>query len=253
MTIVVIIGYIVFPSIFRSTVVNTETVVKSFLFLPCYARNGNIFPVYSIGWTLNLEMFYYLLFFAAMKINHRLRGRIAVGMTGALIVFGLLYHPENAILKFWTSTRLINFIVGVGIYGLSKRLDRIELNRVIAAAGIVVSILFLFSGRYMMGEHFDVLWNTFWGGVLLFFCLPLKNVSVNPLMKTLGDMSYSIYMTHFMIIGTVCRMLIDNTRMNVQNTMIVIAAMVIAVACSWLVYMIFEKFLVKTILRTNRT
>lgn len=249
MTIVVAIGYLALPTAFHSKVVNAETVVKSFLFIPCYASDGKIFPVYSLGWTLNLEMFYYLLFFVAMKINHKHRGSIAASTVVILLLLGQLLHSENACFQFWTQTQLINFVVGIGLYGLMRGIDRIEMKRGTATTGIIVSIFLLFSGKYVLGIYFSVLWNTLWGGVLLFFCLPLKNVSVNPFLKTLGDMSFYIYMTHCLLVRTACRVLIDNTKLSAQNTLTVIAVIVIAVVFSWLVYQIFEKWFIQTILR----
>ncbi len=240
MTIVVAIGCLLVPSVFRSTIVNAETLIKSFLFLPCYAGNGKIFPVYSIGWTLNLEMFFYLLFFIALKINHKQRGNIVIGMACLLIVLGIVFRPENVMLKFWTQPRLFDFVIGIGIYCLEQRMGRPKVDRKICITGIGASILLLFSGYYLLGDCFGYLWNMLWGGILLFLCLPLYDMPVNRFMKLLGDMSYSIYMAHFLIIGFICRVLIDNTKLSLTNTVFVMAAVAFVIPCSWVVYQVFE-------------
>lgn len=249
MTMVVALGCLLVPSVFRSTIVNAETLIKSFLFLPCYAGSGRIYPVYSVGWTMNLEMFFYLLFFAAMKINHKHRGSIAVCMICFLSLTGMLLRPQSVVLKFWTQTRLINFAAGIGAYGIEKKTGEPEIGRRICLAGMGVVLTLLFSGRYLVGEQFYHLWNVWWGSVLLFLSLPLKEMPVPGVLKRLGDMSYSIYMTHFLIIGSACRVLIDNTKLSARNTVLVIAAVAFVVPCSWIVYQIFEIRLVKWLKR----
>jgi peptidoglycan/LPS O-acetylase OafA/YrhL len=43
--------------------------LASFLFIPAYDSQGSIKPVLSVGWTLNFEVFFYLLFAAALKFR----------------------------------------------------------------------------------------------------------------------------------------------------------------------------------------
>jgi len=51
-------------SLFYSEVLNSNTfwvILNSFLFLPYMDSVGNLLPYLGVGWTLNLEMFFYLL------------------------------------------------------------------------------------------------------------------------------------------------------------------------------------------------
>lgn len=245
MTVVVAIGYMLLSQFFRSTVVNVGTLVKSFLFLPCYAENDKIYPVYSIGWTLNLEMFFYFLFFVAMKMNHKQRGNIAVVMACLLILAGILFEPQNVMLKFWTKTRLVDFITGIGIYELEQKVGEVRINKKICTGVILAMLIGLFSREYLLGDWFTYLWNTCCGAVLLFFCLPFKGISVNRYLRGLGDISYAIYMTHFLIIGIVCRVFIDNTEVNFFNTCVVIIAALSVIGCAVITDQIFQVVLFK--------
>lgn len=74
MTIIVIVLYQIVPNVFRSTIVTSETIIKSLLFIPCYAANGKIYPIYSVAWTLTLEMFFYMVFSICMQINYKKEG-----------------------------------------------------------------------------------------------------------------------------------------------------------------------------------
>lgn len=57
----------------------------------------------------------------------------------------------------------------------------------------------------------------------------------------LGDMSYSMYLIHFFIVGVAARLLIDNTVISIKNTIVIVLAIIIAVIASSLCYELFEK------------
>jgi peptidoglycan/LPS O-acetylase OafA/YrhL len=46
-------------------------IAKSFFFIPAYNLDGEIKPFHGVGWTLNFEMFFYLLFTVAMLLRVR--------------------------------------------------------------------------------------------------------------------------------------------------------------------------------------
>lgn len=240
-TLMVAVGFKMAPSVFRSTVVNGETLLKSFLFIPCYARQGMIFPIYSIGWTLNLEMFFYVLFFLAMKINHRCRGFIASGMICVLIVLGMVYKPQNAIMKFWTQQMLFEFVLGIAVYGLQARIGEFKVNQKVCIVGIGVILLLQFSYKILLEGRYHLACSMVLSTLLLLLCLPLKDMKVNHHLKQLGDMSYTLYLTHFFIVGTICRVLIDNSRISIKNTCIVVITIAMTILLSWYVHLEFEK------------
>lgn len=240
-TLIVVIGYTIVPSVFRSTVVNGETLIKSFLFIPCYARQGMIFPIYSIGWTLNLEMFFYVVFFLSMKINHRHRGFIAFIIIGVLVVLGMACQPQNAIMKFWTQQMLLEFVLGIAVFELQARFGEFKVNPKVCLFGIGVILLLQFSHKILLEDRYHLVWSMALSTLLLLLCLPLKNMKVNRYLKRLGDMSYTLYLTHFFIVGTVCRVLIDNTQISFMNTCIVVTTIVVTILFSWYVHLGFEK------------
>jgi exopolysaccharide production protein ExoZ len=43
--------------------------VMSYLFLPTRNSDGNVFPLLGVGWTLNFEMLFYLLFALALSLR----------------------------------------------------------------------------------------------------------------------------------------------------------------------------------------
>lgn len=101
------------PEVFRSSILSAETLVKSLLFIPCYCQGGRIYPIYSLGWTMNYEVFFYLIFFISMHSWFEHRNILCVAILLTLTLIGLIYTGENAMILFWTDRRLVDFISGI--------------------------------------------------------------------------------------------------------------------------------------------
>lgn len=108
---------LVLPSQFRSLRFDAVSVVKSLGFVPFYSLSdpGVVFPVLKPGWTLNYEMFFYLLFALSMLLARRWRVPSMVALLGCLVGLGYLYAPTNAILSVYTGPKLIEFGFGMVI------------------------------------------------------------------------------------------------------------------------------------------
>jgi len=90
-------------------------VVKSYAFIPARRSSGLIQPIYSLGWTLNYEMFFYVVFAACIWLP-RLR---AVGLVTLLLGAAMALHrlvPEEATaLVFWTSPLMAELLFGMAV------------------------------------------------------------------------------------------------------------------------------------------
>ena len=65
---------LLFPSMFQASEATLSRLVKSLLFIPFDMGSGVLQPLLRIGWTVNCEMFFYLLFWLAFHISHKYRG-----------------------------------------------------------------------------------------------------------------------------------------------------------------------------------
>ena len=63
MTLGTYLSLLLFPSMFQQTRHDFSYLVKSLLFIPFDIGSGAIQPLVRIGWTINCEMLFYLLFF----------------------------------------------------------------------------------------------------------------------------------------------------------------------------------------------
>jgi exopolysaccharide production protein ExoZ len=170
-------------------------VIKSLLFIP-YASpdfDGMVAPVLLQGWTLNYEMFFYVLFALSLCLS---RFRLAA-MTGALLVLvsvGYTFGPfQGALPSVYTSGLLLDFVAGMWI-------ARGWLNGY--KVPIWTSALMVPAGLWMLG--LPSYWIAIGAALLVIGCLRIT-IRIGGLLA-LGDASYSIYLVHPFILSAVERL-----------------------------------------------
>src|ERR1039457_1883087 len=100
---------------FRHTVVTPQYVTKSFLFIPYIGREGILAPLLGPGWTLNVEMFFYLIFTAALLLPYRLRLPTVGALFVTMVVAGAFVHMTTPALWLYTRPRLLEFVIGMAL------------------------------------------------------------------------------------------------------------------------------------------
>lgn len=100
MTLVTYLSLLLFPSMFQQTRHNLSYLVKSLLFIPFDIGGGIIQPLVRIGWTINCEMLFYLLFFIAFHISMKYRGLICSAFLAVLVGAVQIFAP---LISSWQS------------------------------------------------------------------------------------------------------------------------------------------------------
>jgi peptidoglycan/LPS O-acetylase OafA/YrhL len=90
-------------------------VAASYLFIPVARPDGVIQPLYSLGWTLNYEVFYYALFAVAVAWPRAQSLPWLFGTFVALAVIGLAVPGLPPTLAFWTDPIVLEFAFGVAL------------------------------------------------------------------------------------------------------------------------------------------
>ena len=179
-----------FPGVLPSA----EVLVKSLLFVPHYHYHtaGEIWPFLIPGWTLNYEMFFYLIFAAGLAFRQVLPVVLLVG--GGLIAGGQLipFNVPNALLATYTSPIITEFFQGMLIALVHQRRS---LAQWWALLPIGVMMLAVFG-------NLDAPRLLIWGlpmTLVLIGALAIEDGGALPSwpqLHRLGDASYSIYLTH---------------------------------------------------------
>ncbi|HEY1363723.1 MAG TPA: acyltransferase [Xanthobacteraceae bacterium] len=174
-------------------------VLKSYLFVPAvHPHFGGVVPLYSLGWTLNYEMFFYLVFGLALLLpqpRHRIAFLAAVLLL--LVSLGGWTLPASPILATYTDPLLLEFLAGVVLAVLAPRLMRSSatLGALLIAAGAGGLLLALSSDELPKRIlAYGVPAAAIVAGALVLEPTLRRAVSRPGLL--LGDASYSIYLAH---------------------------------------------------------
>jgi len=119
---------------------------KDFLFVPHFHDQGHvlIWPYLFQGWTINYEMFFYLLFALSMLIGRMRHVALSLCLL-MLTVLGVVLsftHPQHnaAAVIFYTSNLLFEFLLGVWLSLWMSRYP-IELPRIYLVLASVAGVL----------------------------------------------------------------------------------------------------------------
>ena len=115
------------PTLLSSTTASFEHLIKSLLFLPHMREDGQIMPILFLGWTLNYEMFFYVVFALALLIPKYTLHIVAVVMT-ALVVSGFVFPATDTIARFYTNDIILEFVFGCLIFSAWRRWPELFAN-----------------------------------------------------------------------------------------------------------------------------
>lgn len=200
------------PEFFRTTVAGLPYAVKSLLFIP-YAnpgQNGLLYPILVPGWSLNLEMFFYVIFALILFLPQRSRLLVAAVVFVAVVALAPLfgdtaYGPEIA---FFGNFKLFEFLFGMMlaqwyVKGLPTLAAPVAAG--LALLGFAALFLELPGLSYDPGDLLQVLCEVALPSVIVVFAM----LSLEPRLRRhpvrflayLGDASYSMYLSHIFVLG----------------------------------------------------
>jgi exopolysaccharide production protein ExoZ len=177
------------------------------LFIPWRAPDGHVWPVLVQGWTLQYEMFFYLLFAAGLALPRR--GQLmalSIALIG-LSLASLVLHGDNPLARTYTDPILLEFLAGVWLSALwrSGRLP-IAAGPLLLALGVAGFAAAGIARLDPQGWIRLVVWGLpAW--LMVAGALALEKQA--PKSRTglaLGDGSYSIYLFHTLVVGAVWRL-----------------------------------------------
>jgi len=177
-------------------------VVASYLLFPWPRADGQLFPLLQLGWTLNYEMFFYVVFAAALFLPRAAGLALMAGlfalMTALWLAFPSIWWP----LHFWGEPIVWEFVLGIGLamaFLAGWRIGR-PAGWAAIGLGLVLACIFFLTGSY---EHVTRLVTgglpaiLIAGGTIL-VARP-ESASLPGWMRLLvlgGDASYALYLSH---------------------------------------------------------
>jgi len=207
---------LVLPSALGSSVFEWTHFLKSLFFIPHDAPNGGgAIPFLANGWTLNFEMYFYVIFAVAMLF----RPLVSLIFMSLYFVLSLLVFRMigdwSVAATFYSNFIILDFLAGAWIGYVCVRGIRFPekfcFAAWIVAGGILLSPFFISYMGLSIGRIGSLVISS---GVVAFLALPnlSERIEAPRFLKAVGDSSYTLYLFHpFVVAGLV---LVGHKRMK---------------------------------------
>ncbi len=255
-TLAVVAVAVVAPRLFATTTVTAQNVAQSLLFVPAYsaAFPDQIWPVLVPGWSLNYEMFFYLVFAVGLLVARERLLLFLVVILGTFVVAGLLLDPHLAPLKSYTDPRLLEFLFGVLLARLYMDMGFKGLSGlgVLLPAGVLLLAISPALPMLQLGKIPP------WALPAAFIvtgALAMEKLLVStssPLLQLMGDASYALYLSHLFTLGAL-RVIWAKAGVPVDNPQWTLLWFGVALSASVVVGIAVHKWLEKPLLSAGRS
>ncbi|AWN55832.1 acyltransferase [Methylobacterium sp. 17Sr1-1] len=184
------------PGLLGAGAEGPAALAASYLFWPMARADGAVQPLYSLGWTLNYEMAFYVLFALTLPLGPRRSVLAVLALLAGLVVLGQAAGPLPVAPAFWSDPIVLEFACGAALALARQEGWRLPgpVRLALAIAGLAVLAL--------AGEAPALPRCLAWGGpaALLVAAAALgpagtAGAGLRPFVL-LGDASYALYLAH---------------------------------------------------------
>lgn len=230
---------------------DTAAILTSYLFIPYDSLglgNERPFPIIDLGWSLNYEVFFYVIFacFISLKRDYAVLATAACLTTAILLA--TLFPPENVALLFWSHPIALEFAFGMLIaLSLFHGLTLPNWTRI---AMIVIALCLWMIPLSWLSNEAPGLYSwprmAIWGGgaIMIVAAAVLGPTSFksrwSQVIANLGDSSYALYLMHPFAFSLVKAALSIVVVPPILYWPLVIATVVFSIACAALFHYLAE-------------
>jgi peptidoglycan/LPS O-acetylase OafA/YrhL len=168
--------------------------LASYLFVPYTRPTGEIDPLYGLGWTLNYEMMFYVVFACTLFAGRAVAVLIASAILVAMTIVHSLQLPMPLQFEFLSRPIILEFSLGMVvalIFRTGVRLPRIACY-VLFLAAVAMPLYLLWTSPPTRWE----LWGIPATMLMAAVVLADKPLFVPLIVVMLGDASYALYLIH---------------------------------------------------------
>ncbi len=233
----------VFPALMRSTTADTTHLLYSLFFIPHFSGAADgMFPTLILGWSLNFEMYFYVVFAVSLALHGRYAPLAVSAFIGSVVLLNAALPFENPILQFYGRPITLEFVFGVLVFYICRaagehkaafaRLSSLKWHLIITLAASVIALC-AFEISPVRYPRYIV------AGVPAFFIV-LSSVLLeriygiftkNSLVQLLGESSYIVYLIHPYIVYAFLRVVVKGVPLGMPATVALIVGL-LALTCA---------------------
>jgi exopolysaccharide production protein ExoZ len=226
--------------------ISPESVVASLFFIPYPQLDGGTNPILQVGWTLNYEMMFYVLFAVSMILPHRFR---LVGIVSLItLVWGVAqFAGDSVAARFYARPIMFEFVAGCVIAYALRAPALASFVRTTPMWPVAIVAFAFYAATPQLNAYAPSFLTGLFSLALLVFAAAAQDLYRTPARETfitkLGDASYSAYLVHPIIMAIIHMILIvvwkDAIRLNMWSYLVVVA--ILTMICSLTLLRIFER------------
>ena len=188
---------LIMPGVFKTTVFDMDALLMSLAFIPHWsvAYPTEAWPIVAPGWSLNFEMYFYLVFAVSLLFAQRFRiAFISFVITTVFVIASSLNDGQSAIASFFSLSLVFEFILGMLLAVAWKRGFRLPPS---TAAWLLLSASCVLLIKLPLPRIFEYGVPAF---LIVMSCLYIR-IGKYRWAVLLGDASYALYLSHIFTLG----------------------------------------------------
>lgn len=248
-SLLVLVIFLLRPSLVNSSQGNQVDILASFLLLP-----SETLPLVMVGWTLIHEMYFYLVFFLILLTFAEKHVIKALLMWAAIVVlFNASLESGNPYTQLIFHPLTIEFISGCFIAIVFYSAKRLFLKNSFLLTVALISVVAAIYGHILYQQYYGYTDPQGWWRILIFgvpamllvFCFVHAEVNgfiIHASLIKIGDASYSIYLSHILTLSAVGRVWsVFSSDSLYDNYLIVPVLFILAIIVGMFSYRYVEK------------
>jgi len=232
-TITTFIVALLFPRLLDNTTANYEHLIKSLLFIPFDKNGAGHRPILYLGWTLNYEIYFYLLFSFGLALSREYRGVLA---SIFLLFFFMLFNASSQLPQAaYGSTMVFEFVLGIILYTIVEKRDfkKTCILFFILFFGLIEKNIEYTNRLFVFGFPAAL------ASALMLFIF--KDFKFPRILVLLGGASYSLYLTHPYVIQVFEKLTSWFNEGLIKSTIALLLSLIIANGVALIVYRFLEE------------
>ncbi|MDO4762843.1 MAG: acyltransferase [Flavobacteriaceae bacterium] len=222
---------------FSYNYVNVIKIIKSIFFIP-YDK----FPILYLGWTLNYEMFFYLVFAASFCFK---RYRYYALTLFFLLQFGLQFFEFNDIRLQFVNAPIVSYFFSGVLIGLLVDKVKIKYYKSYLIGAWVLLVLYFLDFIQINNQYLQFLFLSIVVFMIVLGDFYLELVPFNVLLF-LGNISYSIYLIHPFVSGFVLMNFISWEDISMEYRVVFYMLLILlTILISYILYILVEQKLTR--------
>jgi len=199
LTSVVVAVLVLAPQLMQSVQLDWVNVVASYFFIFTPSAAGRMEPVLLVGWTLNYEMLFYLVYGAALALPARWRFWATTAVILALVLVNYPVFARTDVQVLRDASLMLEFVFGMAIAAWWRRVAAVDRRPGPGWLLIVVGFAALALQEFLLPPLPSAIAGGLPAAAVICGALLLERsggLPEWPALRLLGDISFSLYLSH---------------------------------------------------------